>query len=78
MCPSKECCRDRGQQHMQSHWNSVMAPKRAPGNCVLSTNLGILQVKTSVGLQTSEGFAAMAGFPEPNVATFTFFCTMEN
>lgn len=56
----------------------MKAPRRAAGNYVLSTNLGIVQVKTSVGLQTSEGFAATAGFPEPNVATFTFFCTMEN
>lgn len=66
---------------MQSCWNSAVAPKLVARTCFLSTNLGILQVKTSVGLQTVEGFAATAGFPKPNGATFTFFfffCTMEN
>lgn len=55
-----------------------MAQKAVAGEWVVFAKSGLLQVKTSVGLQTREGFAATSGFPEPSRATFTFFQTMEN
>lgn len=42
------------------------------GDCFQPVVSGFSRLKTSVGLQPSEGFATMAGFPGPNVATFTF------
>lgn len=77
MSPLKEGCK-RGRRCMWIRGDSVVAPKTVARNCVVSTKSGVAQAKTSVGLQTFKGFAAIAIFPEPNVATFTFFCTVEN
>lgn len=47
--------------------------KQRLGNEAVFAMSGTLQVKTSVGLQTSDGFAATGRFPEPSGATLTFF-----
>lgn len=64
----------RDQQCAQHGGNSVGALRAVPGKgIVFSLSCrGFSRLKTSVGLQHSEGFATMAGFPGPNVATFTF------
>lgn len=77
MSPLKEGCK-RGRRCIRIHGDSVVVPKTVARNCVVSAKSGVAQAKTTVGLKTLEGFAATAIFPEPNVATFTFFCTMEN